>query len=60
MRGNNLFQQVIEDTSANRLALEIKFNFHVFAETRTVVVSGSLGIPEGFQNGIRLEKPVPD
>jgi len=44
----DLLEQVVVDVSADRVALEVEVDVHVFAEATRVVVSVGLGVAERF------------
>ena len=52
------FKQVIVDMSADRVALKVKVNVHVFAESRRIIIAVRLGVAERFQNRIRLQQDI--
>lgn len=50
-----LLQEIIKNMPADRVALKIEMNVHVFAESGRIVVSHSLCVSKSLQDGIRLQ-----
>lgn len=57
-----LFKQVFDDISADYVAIfgAVIDYLHVLPEAAAVIVSHSLGIAEGLQNGVALQYLLPD
>lgn len=55
MGNSGLLQQIAFDISASNLPTQTKFDSYKFSESRRVVVSNCLSIPESFKNWIGLQ-----
>ena len=51
----DLFEEVVADVAANRVARVIELDLKVLAESRRVVVAKRLGVAKGLQQRVRLE-----
>ena len=47
-----LFEQVVVDVAAHRVALEVEVDVHVLAEAARVVVARRLSVAERLQNAV--------
>ena len=50
-----LFEEIVVDVPAHRVALEVEVDVHVLAEATRVVVAIRLGVSERLQNTVRLQ-----
>ena len=54
----NLFQEIVEDVTSNRVSLKVKVNVHILAKSAGVVIPVGACIPKALQDSIRLEKDI--
>lgn len=55
-----LLQQVVDDIPSNRGALEVELDVHVLAKAAGVVIADGLGVAEGLEDRVAMEKFVFD